>query len=79
MRRSTQRGDHCSLTGQVFTPKDKLAEWFEIYAKALELNVWTKTNLTDSNWDASKRQWTLTLEREIGEKKETRTACKSVD
>ncbi|KAL8967888.1 MAG: hypothetical protein Q9197_005177 [Variospora fuerteventurae] len=57
----------------VFTPKDKLAEWFEIYAKALELNVWTKTNLTDSNWDASKRQWTLTLEREIGEKKETRT------
>ncbi|KAL8688611.1 MAG: hypothetical protein Q9218_005518 [Villophora microphyllina] len=27
----------------VFTPKDKLAEWFETYAKALELNVWTST------------------------------------
>lgn len=25
----------------VFTPKDKLAEWFESYAKLLELNVWT--------------------------------------
>ncbi|KAL8932977.1 MAG: hypothetical protein Q9211_006028 [Gyalolechia sp. 1 TL-2023] len=49
----------------VFTPKDKLAEWFETYAKALELNVWTKTNLTASSWDDSKHQWTVTLEREI--------------
>ncbi|KAL8962469.1 MAG: hypothetical protein Q9193_001125 [Seirophora villosa] len=60
-------------SGQVFTPKDKLAEWFETYAKALELNVWTKTNLTGSSWDESERKWTLTLEREVGDKKETRT------
>ncbi|KAL8920153.1 MAG: hypothetical protein Q9208_006399 [Pyrenodesmia sp. 3 TL-2023] len=57
----------------VFTPKDKLAEWFEIYAKALELNVWTKTTLTGSTWDESKRQWTLNLEREVDGRKESRT------
>lgn len=47
----------------VFTPKDKLAEWFESYAKLLELNVWTQTNLTSADWDANKRQWTVNLER----------------
>ena len=47
----------------VFTPKDKLAEWFEAYAKLLELNVWTQTNLTSAKWDGSKRQWTVELER----------------
>lgn len=47
----------------VFTPKDKLAEWFESYAKILELNVWTSTTITDSNWDEERRQWTVNLER----------------
>ena len=47
----------------VFTPKDKLAEWFEAYAKLLELNVWTQTNLESASWDGSKRQWTVNLER----------------
>ncbi|KAL9104742.1 MAG: hypothetical protein Q9163_000354 [Psora crenata] len=47
----------------VFTPKDKLAEWFECYAKSLELNVWTQTNLKTATWDGNKRQWTVELER----------------
>lgn len=47
----------------VFTPKDKLAEWFESYAKLLELNVWTETKLESASWDAGKRQWTVNLER----------------
>jgi hypothetical protein len=45
----------------VFTPKDKLAEWFESYAKVLELNVWTKTTLRTPTWDGKK--WTVVLER----------------
>ena len=57
---------------QVFTPKDKLADWFEHYADALELNVWTSTNLKESSWDDSTRQWTVTLERGHGDKKEKR-------
>ncbi|MDI1486298.1 MAG: hypothetical protein OHK93_005525 [Ramalina farinacea] len=58
----------------VFTPKDKLAEWFELYAKALELNVWTGTNLLASEWDGKERRWTVTIERERDGKKETRAS-----
>ena len=47
----------------VFTPKDKLAEWFESYAKLLELNCWTQTNLQSANWDKKNRLWTVQLER----------------
>lgn len=47
----------------IFTPKDKLAEFFECYAKLLELNVWTRTSIKSSSWDASKSQWTVELER----------------
>lgn len=47
----------------MFTPKDKLAEWFECYVRLLELNVWTQTNLESANWDESKRQWTVHLKR----------------
>lgn len=61
-------------TWPIFTPKDKLADFLESYASFLELNVWTKTNLTSSSWDDSKKQWTITVERtqEDGSK-ETRT------
>jgi cation diffusion facilitator CzcD-associated flavoprotein CzcO len=47
----------------IFTPKDKLAEFFESYAKLLELNVWTSTNIKSSSWDPSKSRWTVVLER----------------
>lgn len=47
----------------VFTPKDKLAEFFESYVKLLELNVWTKTELKSSSYDENKKQWTITVER----------------
>ena len=47
----------------IFTPKDKLAEFFESYAKLLELNVWTSTTVTEANWNDEKRQWTVALER----------------
>ncbi|KNG48888.1 flavin-binding monooxygenase-like protein [Stemphylium lycopersici] len=46
----------------VFTPKDKLAEFFEAYVNLLELNVWNSTSITSTSWDESKRQWTVTVE-----------------
>ncbi|KAL8993553.1 MAG: hypothetical protein Q9169_006261 [Polycauliona sp. 2 TL-2023] len=58
----------------VFTPKDKLAEWFESYARLMELNVWNCTTLTDAKWDDEKRQWTVTLIRKKANgEEETRT------
>ncbi|KAH7398588.1 hypothetical protein BKA66DRAFT_453427 [Pyrenochaeta sp. MPI-SDFR-AT-0127] len=47
----------------VFTPKDKLGEWFEAYVNLLELNAWTSTDLKSTSWDESKKQWTVTVER----------------
>jgi thioredoxin reductase len=47
----------------IFTPKDKLADFFESYVKLLELNVWTRTEVTSSAWDEDKKQWTVVLER----------------
>ena len=47
----------------VFTPKDKLGEWFESYAKLLELNVWVKTDIESSSWDEGKKKWTITVKR----------------
>ncbi|KAH7322553.1 putative FAD dependent oxidoreductase [Stachybotrys elegans] len=45
----------------VFASKDKLADWFEMYADLLELNVWTKMALRSASWDGSTKTWTATV------------------
>lgn len=47
----------------IFTPKDKLADFFEAYAKLLELNVWTRTELVHTHYDAAKKVWKVILNR----------------
>ncbi|TGJ81095.1 hypothetical protein E0Z10_g7653 [Xylaria hypoxylon] len=47
----------------IFTPKDKLAQFFESYATLLDLNVWTKTELVHTKWDESKMVWTVIVNR----------------
>ncbi|KAI0155458.1 dimethylaniline monooxygenase (N-oxide forming) [Pestalotiopsis sp. NC0098] len=64
---------HFPDTWPIFTPKDKIADFFEAYVSLLELNVWTKTEMLSSSWDDSAKRWTVTLERQLGDKKETRT------
>jgi hypothetical protein len=56
----------------VFTPKDKLGDWFESYVSLLELNAWTGTSMTKSSWDEAAGQWTVTLDRVHNGKTETR-------
>ena len=48
-------------TWPVFIPKDKLANWFEHYVEAMELNFWTGTELVagrhdGTGWDVTLRQ-----------------------
>ncbi|KAL3490244.1 hypothetical protein BJX62DRAFT_142441 [Aspergillus germanicus] len=50
-------------TWPVFTPKDKLAGFFECYATLLELNVWTSTRLEKSVWSDERQQWELEVVR----------------
>lgn len=50
----------------VYTPKDKLADWLESYATTMELNVWTCTELVDSDYDRVSGEWSVTLRRGDG-------------
>jgi len=52
----------------VYIPKDKLANWFESYAEAMELNYWTSTEFEGGSYDESAQRWTVTLNR-AGEKR----------
>lgn len=56
----------------VFIPKDMLANWFELYAEAMELNVWTGTELTGGTWDEAARCWEVTLKRADGSERRMR-------
>ena len=50
----------------VFIPKDKLADWFEAYAQAMELNGWMGTELVGGEWVEQERRWTVRLRRSDG-------------
>ncbi|KAK4155992.1 hypothetical protein C8A00DRAFT_13013 [Chaetomidium leptoderma] len=47
----------------VFTPKDKLAQWFESYVAALDLNVWTSAETKSCSWDESEKVWAVEIQR----------------
>ena len=49
-----------------YIPKDMLATWFEFYAQAMELNVWTGTELLEAAFDDEDKRWTTRLRREDG-------------
>lgn len=53
----------------VFIPKDMLANWLELYAEAMELNVWTATELTAATYDETAKRWTVNLKRADGSKR----------
>ncbi len=49
-----------------YIPKDMLAMWFEFYAQAMELDIWTGTELLESAFDDGDKRWTTRLRREDG-------------
>lgn len=53
-------------TFPVYIPKDMLADWFQAYAKAMELNVWTSTEFLGGKYDDSAKRWTVRLRRADG-------------
>ena len=55
----------------LFTPKDKLADWFEIYASAMELNVWLQSTVTNAEFVEETQSWVVDVRR--GPEGKTRT------
>jgi putative flavoprotein involved in K+ transport len=52
------------------TPKDKFADWLELYATALDLNVWTGTTYIGGRYDENAQVWTIRVRRADGSVRE---------
>jgi cation diffusion facilitator CzcD-associated flavoprotein CzcO len=49
-----------------YIPKDKLANWFEAYVDAMELNYWTGTEFEGGSYDTAQDRWSVKLRRADG-------------
>jgi putative flavoprotein involved in K+ transport len=47
----------------VFSPKDKIGDWLEMYAKVMELNYWSSTTCQSAKYDGKKREWVVKVKR----------------
>ncbi len=50
----------------VYIPKDKLANWFEAYVDAMELNFWTDSRFERGSYDEATGRWSAVLRRGDG-------------
>ncbi|MDJ0757438.1 MAG: NAD(P)/FAD-dependent oxidoreductase [Ardenticatenaceae bacterium] len=48
----------------VFSPKDKIGDWLEMYTKVMELNYWGSTECQNAHYDEENEEWIVTVERE---------------
>lgn len=48
----------------VFTPKDKIGDWLEMYTKVMEINYWGSTRCTHAQYDGAKQEWIVSVERD---------------
>jgi putative flavoprotein involved in K+ transport len=48
----------------VFTPKDKLADWLEMYVRVMELDYWTSAEAKRGSYDETEKIWRLEVERD---------------
>jgi len=47
----------------VFSPKDKLGDWLEMYAKVMELDYWASTTCLAARYDEGAEEWQVTVDR----------------
>jgi putative flavoprotein involved in K+ transport len=47
----------------VFSPKDKLGDWLEMYAQVMELNFWGSTECRNARFDEARKEWVVTVDR----------------
>ena len=48
----------------VFSPKDKIGDWLEMYTRVMELNYWSSTEAKSAKYDAEAGEWAVVVERE---------------
>ena len=47
----------------IFSPKDKLGDWLEMYTKVMELNYWGSTECKSAKYDEKKKHWVVKVLR----------------
>ena len=48
----------------IFSPKDKIGDWLEMYTKVMELNYWTRTTCKSAGYDEACKEWTVVVDRD---------------
>jgi putative flavoprotein involved in K+ transport len=48
----------------VFSPKDKIGDWLEMYTKVMELNYWGATECKHASYDEVRREWNVVVEHD---------------
>ncbi|RJL01873.1 NAD(P)/FAD-dependent oxidoreductase [Paracoccus aestuarii] len=48
----------------VFTPKDKVGDWLEMYTKVMEINYWTRSEVQSARFDETSGTWTVQVNRD---------------
>lgn len=51
----------------VFSPKDRMGDWLEMYAKVMELDYWGSTECLSAAFDSDAKEWAVTVRRDGAE------------
>jgi putative flavoprotein involved in K+ transport len=51
----------------VFSPKDKIGDWLEMYTRVMELNYWGSTEAKSAKYDDEAKEWIVVVERDGAE------------
>ncbi len=51
----------------VFSPKDKIGDWLEMYTRVMELNYWDSTECKSARYDEEAGEWLVKVERDGAE------------
>jgi putative flavoprotein involved in K+ transport len=47
----------------VFSPKDKIADWLEMYTRVMELDYWGFAECRSASYDEARQEWVVTVDR----------------
>jgi putative flavoprotein involved in K+ transport len=47
----------------IFSPKDKIGDWLEMYTNVMELDYWHSTECQSAQYDEQTEEWTVTVSR----------------
>ncbi|MEL6999976.1 MAG: NAD(P)/FAD-dependent oxidoreductase [Pseudomonadota bacterium] len=48
----------------VFSPKDKIGDWLEMYTRIMELNYWARSEAKSASYDEGSGEWTIVVDRD---------------